>query len=160
MPRLRGNLSRLGSGTQRVEEEVRALWPGARILRADRDTTAKKGQWEKIYRTFAGGEADILIGTQTITKGMDFPGVTLVGVVNADLSLYQPDFRARERTFQLLTQVAGRAGRRDAPGTVVIQTYNPQDPAIALAAFQDYQRFYAQEIAMRRRLGYPLLLNW
>ncbi|MGI6285208.1 primosomal protein N' [Neomoorella humiferrea] len=150
-----GNLSRLGSGTQRVEEEVRALWPGARILRADRDTTAKKGQWEKIYRTFAGGEADILIGTQTITKGMDFPGVTLVGVVNADLSLYQPDFRARERTFQLLTQVAGRAGRRDAPGTVVIQTYNPQDPAIALAAFQDYQRFYAQEIAMRRRLGYP-----
>lgn len=150
-----GNLSRLGSGTQRVEEEVRALWPGARILRADRDTTAKKGQWEKIYRTFAGREADILIGTQTITKGMDFPGVTLVGVVNADLSLYQPDFRARERTFQLLTQVAGRAGRRDDPGTVIIQTYNPQDPAVALAAFQDYQRFYAQEIAMRRNLGYP-----
>jgi len=148
-------LVRLGSGTQRVEEEARALWPGARILRADGDTTARKGQWEKIYRTFADGQADILIGTQTITKGMDFPGVTLVGVVNADLSLYQPDFRARERTFQLLTQVAGRAGRRTGIGEVIIQTYNPHDPAITLAATQDYHKFYEQEIAMRRSLSYP-----
>ncbi|KYH32535.1 replication restart helicase PriA [Neomoorella mulderi] len=150
-----GTLVRLGSGTQRVEEEVRALWPGARILRADGDTTARKGQWEKIYRTFAAGQVDILIGTQTITKGMDFPGVTLVGVVNADLTLYQPDFRARERTFQLLTQVAGRAGRRTGEGEVIIQTYNPEDPAITLAATQDYHKFYEQEIAMRRNLSYP-----
>ncbi len=145
---------RLGAGTQRVEAEARALWPGARIIRADGDTTARKGRWEEIYRTFAGGHADILIGTQTIARGMDFPGVTLVGVINADLSLYQPDFRARERTFQLLTQVAGRAGRKSA-GKVIIQTYNPADPAITLAAAQDYQRFYEQEIAGRRAGGYP-----
>ncbi|WP_258359448.1 replication restart helicase PriA [Moorella sulfitireducens] len=150
-----GNLVRLGSGTQRVEEEARALWPGARILRADGDTTARKGRWEEIYHTFADGQADILVGTQTITKGMDFPGVALVGVVNADLSLYQPDFRARERTFQLLTQVAGRAGRRAVAGEVIIQTYNPHDPAITLAAIQDYNKFYEQEIGMRHRLCYP-----
>ncbi|MGI9859872.1 primosomal protein N' [Moorella naiadis] len=149
-----GPLVRLGAGTQRVETEARALWPEARIIRADGDTTARKGRWEEIYRTFAGGSADILIGTQTITRGLDFPGVTLVGVVNADLSLYQPDFRARERTFQLLTQVAGRAGRKT-PGKVIIQTYNPGDPAITLAAAQDYRRFYEQEIANRRAGGYP-----
>lgn len=149
-----GPLVHLGAGTQRVETEARALWPEARIIRADGDTTARKGRWEEIYRTFAGGSADILIGTQTITRGLDFPGVTLVGVVNADLSLYQPDFRARERTFQLLTQVAGRAGRKT-PGKVIIQTYNPGDPAITLAAAQDYRRFYEQEIANRRAGGYP-----
>ena len=154
-PECGGGMVQLGSGTQRVEEEVVTLWPGARILRADRDTTARKGQWERIYRAFTTGQADILIGTQTITKGMDFPGVSLVGVVNADLSLYQPDFRARERTFQLLTQVAGRAGRRHGGGEVIVQTYNPADPAIVLAASQDYQRFYEQEIARRRDLGYP-----
>ncbi|WP_338819407.1 primosomal protein N' [Moorella thermoacetica] len=153
-PACGGSLVRLGAGTQRVEAEARALWPGARIIRADGDTTARKGRWEEIYRTFAGGHADILVGTQTIARGMDFPGVTLVGVVNADLSLYQPDFRARERTFQLLTQVAGRAGRKSA-GKVIIQTYNPADPAITLAAAQDYRRFYEQEIAGRRAGGYP-----
>lgn len=154
-PACGGTLARLGAGTQRVEEEVRKLWPQARILRADGDTTARRGQWEAIYRTFAAGQADILIGTQTISKGMDFPGVTLVGVVNADLSLYQPDFRARERTFQLLIQVAGRAGRKTSDGKVIIQTYNPQDPAIILASTQDYQKFYQQEIVNRRALGYP-----
>ncbi|NLW07990.1 MAG: primosomal protein N' [Clostridia bacterium] len=150
-----GILSYLGTGTQRVEEEVAELWPGARIIRADRDTTAKRGQWETIYGAFAAGQADILIGTQTITKGMDFTGVTLVGVINADLSLYQPDFRARERTFQLITQVAGRAGRKTPGGRVIIQTYNPEDPAIVLAAAQDYYKFYAQELRNRQALGYP-----
>lgn len=154
-PACGGALARLGVGTQRLEEEVGKLWTSARILRADGDTTARRGQWEKIYHTFAAGQADILIGTQTVAKGMDFPGVTLVGVVNADLSLYQPDFRARERTFQLLTQVAGRAGRKTPGGQVIIQTYNPQDPAIILASTQDYRQFYQQEIQYRQALGYP-----
>ncbi len=150
-----GALARLGVGTQRLEKEVIKLWPRAKILRADGDTTGRRGQWEKMYHTFAAGKADILIGTQMVTKGMDFPGVTLVGVINADLSLYQPDFRARERTFQLLTQVAGRAGRRISGGQVIIQTYNPHDPAIILASTQDYLQFYQQELQYRQTLGYP-----
>lgn len=150
-----GKLARLGIGTQRLEEEVRALWPKAKILRADADTITGRGQWEKIYSTFLKGQADILIGTQTIAKGMDFPNVDVVGVINADLSLYQPDFRARERTFQILTQVAGRAGRKSLGGKVFIQTYNPDDPAIVLAAKQDYKSFYEQEIKLRKALNYP-----
>lgn len=154
-PRCGGSLALLGMGTQRVEAEVRACFPGARILRADGDTTGSPRRWAEIYHQFACGKADILIGTQTIAKGMDFEGVTLVGVVNADLSLFFPDFRARERTFQLLMQVAGRAGRRARPGKVVIQTFNPQDPAIVFAARQDYGGFYRTEIAARRLLRYP-----
>lgn len=154
-PECQGSLALLGVGTQRVEAEVRALFPEARILRADSDSTRNPRRWAEIYHQFARGQADILIGTQTIAKGMDFEGVTLVGVVNADLSLFLPDFRARERTFQLLMQVAGRAGRRSREGTVLIQTFNPQDPAIIFAARQDYKSFYQVEIAARRVLRYP-----
>lgn len=154
-PRCGGSLALLGIGTQRVEAEVRACFPQARLLRADSDTTGSPRRWAEIYHQFACGQADILIGTQTIAKGMDFEGVTLVGVINADLSLFLPDFRARERTFQLLMQVAGRAGRRAREGKVLIQTFNPEDPAIIFAAQQDYKGFYRTEIAARRLLRYP-----
>ncbi|MGI9952326.1 primosomal protein N' [Moorellaceae bacterium AZ2] len=154
-PHCGGSLALLGIGTQRVEAEVRAFFPKARLLRADSDTTGTPGRWAEVYHQFACGRADILIGTQTIAKGMDFEGVTLVGVINADLSLFFPDFRARERTFQLLMQVAGRAGRRSREGKVLIQTFNPQDPAIIFAARQDYKGFYHAEIAARRLLRYP-----
>ncbi|MGB9660624.1 MAG: replication restart helicase PriA [Moorellaceae bacterium] len=154
-PQCQGVLALLGVGTQRVEAEVRSLFPQARVLRADSDSTKTPRRWAEIYHQFASGQADILIGTQTIAKGMDFEGVTLVGVVNADLSLFLPDFRARERTFQLLMQVAGRAGRRAREGKVLIQTFNPQDPAIIFAAGQDYLGFYRAEISVRRALRYP-----
>ncbi|MDN5348362.1 MAG: hypothetical protein PWP65_1926 [Clostridia bacterium] len=154
-PRCGGDLWPVGVGTERVEEEVRLALPGADILRADADTTSRRGSWEKIYQKFAAGKGDILLGTQMVAKGLDFPGVSLVGIVNADLTLYLPDFRARERTFELLVQVAGRAGRRGQQAEVVIQSFNPGDPAIRLAATQDYVEFYCQEVAERRRLNYP-----
>jgi len=154
-PRCGGKVLKVGAGTQRLEEEVKSLWPQARILRADKDTTSRKGEWQEIYSAFLQGQADILIGTQLVAKGLDFPGVKVVGIINADLSLYQPDFRSRERTFQILTQVAGRAGRREISGKVLVQTHNPWDPAIALAITQDYYRFYQEEIKIRRRLCYP-----
>lgn len=138
-----------------MEAEIRTLFPEARVLRADSDSLKSPRRWREIYRLFLTRQADILIGTQTIAKGMDFPGVSLVGVINADISLFLPDFRARERTFQLLTQVAGRAGRRSARGKVLIQTFNPEDPAIALASRQDYEGFYRLEIASRQALRYP-----
>ncbi|RGY99429.1 primosomal protein N' [Clostridium sp. AM58-1XD] len=144
-----------GTGTQKLEEMTRKMFPAARVLRMDMDTTSKKGGHEEILTSFAAGEADILIGTQMIVKGHDFPNVTLVGVMAADLSLYMPDYRACERTFQLLTQAAGRAGRGREAGRVVIQTYQPEHYSITAAAVQDYETFYRQEEAYRRLLKYP-----
>lgn len=133
-PNCGGNKIRYyGTGTQKVEEELRELYPQARILRMDVDTTRRKGAHEQILQKFGAKEADILLGTQMIAKGLDFPEVTLVGVLNADTSLNLPDFRSSEHTFQLLTQVSGRAGRAEKAGEVVIQTFNPQHYAIELA---------------------------
>lgn len=144
-----------GIGTERVEEEVRALFPEARVLRMDRDTTVKKDAHMKMLRAFRGGEADILIGTQMVAKGLDFAGVTLVGVISADTALNIPDFRAAERAFQLLTQVSGRAGRGRKPGHVLVQTFNPEHESVAAAAEHDYEAFYTREIVNRRELSYP-----
>lgn len=144
-----------GTGTQKAYDELQEVLPEARILRMDVDTTRQKGAHQKILDKFGAYEADILLGTQMIAKGLDFPNVTLVGVLNADTSLNLPDFRASERTFQLLTQVAGRAGRAEKEGEVLIQTYNPQHYAIQLAQQQDYEAFYAYEMGFRRQLGYP-----
>ena len=148
-------LERLGLGTEKVEETVCQLFPEARVQRMDRDTTGKKGSLESIVKRFALGELDILIGTQMVAKGHDFPGVTLVGVLMADMGLNLPDFRSGEKSFQLLTQVAGRAGRGEAPGRVVIQTFNPEHPSIQFATQHDYLGFYEVEHALRRDLGYP-----
>lgn len=144
-----------GTGTQKVEEMVRREFPEARVLRMDADTTKNKGGHEKIVAAFANGEADILIGTQMIVKGHDFPRVTLVGILAADLSLHAGDYRAAERTFCLLAQAAGRAGRDCLAGDVVIQTYQPEHYAIVTAATEDYESFYTQEMAYRRLLKYP-----
>jgi primosomal protein N' (replication factor Y) len=170
-PQCRSRRLRLvGIGVERVEEEAAQAFPEARLLRWDRDVTRGRGAHERILIRFLAREADILIGTQMVAKGLDLPAVTLVGVVSADVSLHLPDFRAAERTFQLLTQVAGRAGRAapgsgDRPsgrqiglselGRVIIQTYTPQHYAIAAAAQHDYESFFAEEIDLRRRLGYP-----
>ena len=144
-----------GVGTQKVEEEVRKLFPSVRALRMDMDTTRGKDMHEQILSAFRRGEAQILIGTQMIAKGLDFPNVTLVGVVAADMTLNLPDYRSAERTFQLITQVAGRAGRADFPGRVVVQTYDPDHYAIELAARQDYRAFYHKEALNRKRGLYP-----
>lgn len=145
----------LGTGTQKVQEELTELLPGARILRMDVDTTRRKGSYKRILDAFGDHEADILLGTQMIAKGLDFPNVTLVGVINADTGLWLPDYNASERTFELLTQVAGRAGRAEKSGEVIIQTYNPDHYAIKLAQTQDYERFYAYEMRMRHAGNYP-----
>ena len=147
------------AGTQKIEEVVRARFPGIRTLRMDYDTTRTKDSYEQILSAFAGEEADVLIGTQMIVKGHDFPKVTLVGILAADLSLHGNDYRAAERTFQLLTQAAGRAGRGERPGEVVIQTYQPQHYAIQTAKSQDYERFYEQELAYRELMCYPPVWN-
>ena len=144
-----------GTGTQKAYDELAELFPQARILRMDVDTTRKKGSHQALLDQFGRGEADILLGTQMIAKGLDFPNVTLVGVLNADTALNLPDFRSSERTFQLLTQVAGRAGRAEKAGQVLIQSYNPQHYAIRFAKDQDYEGFYAYEMGIRRQLGYP-----
>src|SRR3989338_8532037 len=144
-----------GTGTQRIEEEAAKAFPGARILRYARDTTGKRGSHEFFFSTFAEGKADLLIGTQMVTKGLDVAKVTLVGVVSADTGLHLPDFRSAEHTFQLLTQVAGRAGRHHLPGKVIIQTYSPDHYVIETAAGHDYEAFYRREIEHRRELGYP-----
>jgi len=144
-----------GTGTQKVEEAVIKTFPGARTLRMDMDTTSGKDGHEKILSTFANQEADILIGTQMIVKGHDFPNVTLVGIMVADMSLFENDYHSSERTFQLLTQAAGRAGRGDKPGEVVIQTYNPTHYAIEAAAAQNYEKFYKEEVSYRKLLSYP-----
>ena len=144
-----------GTGTQKIEEELHKVFPEARVLRMDVDTTRQKGAHERILDAFGRGEADILLGTQMIAKGLDFPNITLVGVMSADTSLNLPDFRAAEKTFQLLTQVSGRAGRHELPGQVVIQTYTPEHYAIELAQSQDYEPFYKREMKMRHRFSYP-----
>ena len=144
-----------GTGTQKAYDELAELFPQARILRMDVDTTRKKGSHQALLDQFGRGEADILLGTQMIAKGLDFPNVTLVGVLNADTALNLPDFRSSERTFQLLTQVAGRAGRAEKAGQVLIQSYNPEHYAIRFAKEQDYEGFYAYEMGIRRQLGYP-----
>ena len=144
-----------GTGTQKAYDELAELFPQARILRMDVDTTRKKGSHQALLDQFGRGEADILLGTQMIAKGLDFPNVTLVGVLNADTALNLPDFRSSERTFQLLTQVAGRAGRAEKAGQVLIQSYNPEHYAIRFAKDQDYDGFYAYEMSIRRQLGYP-----
>lgn len=144
-----------GTGTQKIEEELQKRLPQARILRMDRDTTRRKGAHEKILTQFANKQADILLGTQMIAKGLDFPNITLVGVLNADTALNLPDFRSSEKTFQLLTQVSGRAGRGDQAGEVIVQSYNPQHYAIQLAKAQDYDKFFHYEMNYRHRGNYP-----
>lgn len=144
-----------GAGTERVVEDVQTLFPKARILRADRDTLNHPQDYADLYQTFAQHDADVLVGTQMIAKGMDFPDVTLVGIVAADTALHLPDFRSAERTFQLLVQAAGRSGRGTKPGTVVVQTYNPEHYAIAHALHHDYAAFYRDEIAYRQDTLYP-----
>ena len=147
------------AGTQQIEEIVKRQFPQARVLRMDMDTTREKDGHEKILAAFANEEADILVGTQMIVKGHDFPNVTLVGILAADMSLYADDYRAGERTFQLLTQAAGRAGRGKKKGEAVIQTYSPEHYAIVTAAAQDYQAFYEEEIRYRELMGYPPVEN-
>ena len=143
------------AGTQQIERQLYELFPGIRVLRMDGDTTKQKGSFEKILSAFAEGEADVLLGTQMIVKGHDFPNVTLVGVLAADLSLNDSDYRAGEKTFQLLTQAEGRAGRGTLPGEAVIQTYRPEHYSIQQAAKQDYEAFYEEEILYRELLEYP-----
>ncbi len=145
----------LGSGSEKIEDYLHQYFPAARVARMDRDTVSGKRGYETILRGFREGDFDILLGTQMIAKGHDIPNVTLVCVVTADAALALPDFRAAERTFQLLTQVAGRAGRGHVPGTVLIQTLHPDHYAVMLAAAQDYEAFYAAEIAFRKNLRYP-----
>jgi len=144
-----------GYGTQRVEETLRRVFPAARIARIDTDTMGRKNELRDTLGSFKARQLDILIGTQMIAKGLDFPGVTLVGILHADLGLHIPDFRAGERTFQLLTQVAGRAGRGDISGEVIIQTYAPHHPSIQFARHTDYTGYAAQELEMRQVLGFP-----
>ncbi|NMA70244.1 MAG: primosomal protein N' [Desulfitobacterium sp.] len=144
-----------GQGTQQVEEGIKGLYPEARVLRLDFDTTRQKGAYEEILGKFRRQEGDVLVGTQMMAKGLDFPNVTLVGVVAADQMLNLPDFRARERTFQLLTQVAGRAGRSKKPGEVVFQTYSPLDRAIQKASLHDYKGFFWEELGYRKVRNYP-----
>ncbi|WP_415841256.1 primosomal protein N', partial [Paenibacillus alkaliterrae] len=144
-----------GTGTQRVEEELAKLFPGIRVIRMDVDTTTEKNSHEKLLKQFGERKADVLLGTQMVAKGLDFPYVTLVGVIAADTSLNLPDFRAAERTFQLLTQVAGRAGRHHLPGEVVIQTYVPEHYAVVTAQKHDYAAFVSEELRHRGAMGYP-----
>jgi primosomal protein N' (replication factor Y) len=145
----------LGFGTERVEQELRETFPGARIARMDSDTTAARGSHERILGAFERGEVDLLVGTQMIAKGLDFPRVTLVGIVSADTSLSLPDWRASERTFQLVAQVAGRAGRSERGGVVIVQTLQPDHPAIQCAVRHDYRAFVASELPLRAQSGYP-----
>lgn len=153
-----------GAGTQRVEEEVKKYFNNVQILRMDVDTTRDKHSYERIYNTFKNGEADILIGTQMVSKGLDFKNVTLVGILAADMSINIPDYRAAERTFQIITQVAGRAGRGDKQGEVLIQTYTPQHYSLQYAVNYDYEGFYEKEFTVRAMMKYPpfgklLLIN-
>jgi primosomal protein N' (replication factor Y) len=148
-------LGHFGIGTQRVEEEVKHLFPFVKIARLDRDIGSYGRSYENIFHAFAARQLDVLVGTQVIAKGFDFPGVTLVGVVDADVSLHLPDFRAAERTFQLLAQVGGRTGRGELGGKVLIQTHYPEHYALQTAQNHDYVRFYEEEIKHREALNYP-----
>jgi len=149
------NIQAVGKGTERIEEEIQALLPHARVGRMDRDTTRKRGAHARLLERFRGDDLDILIGTQMIAKGHDIPDITLVGVVLADVSLDLPDFRATERSFQLLLQVAGRAGRGPWPGQVLVQTRHPDHYCLSTLVCHDYGKFYEQEIEVRRELNYP-----
>lgn len=149
-----GKMRPYGSGTEKIEQQLHDLLPTAKVLRMDVDTTRKKGAHEQILKTFGNQEADILLGTQMIAKGLDFPNVTLVGVLNADTALGLPNYRSSEDTFQLLTQVSGRAGRGEKTGEVIVQTYNPDHYAIQLAKTHNYERFFQEEMQMRHLLGY------
>ena len=155
-PECRGRrIRQLGLGTERVVSEVSDLFPGVRVDRLDSDAARSAGAAEEAVAKLASGETQALVGTQMVAKGLDIPNVALVGVVLADIGLHIPDFRAGERVFSLLCQVAGRAGRGDAPGRVFIQTYDPEHYAVRAGANQDYSEMYRQEIESRRRLGYP-----
>ena len=154
-----GYLAAIKAGTEQVEDRIRKLYPDVNVLRMDKDTTSAKGSFDKILSEFSNGEAQILIGTQMIVKGHDFPNVTVVGILAADLSLGVPDFRSAERTFQLLAQACGRAGRGEKPGAAVIQTYQPDHYAVRCAAAQDYEAFYEEETAFRETAGYPPALH-
>ncbi len=154
-PECGGELKLVGAGTQRVEQELIDLIPGVRVLRMDSDTTSARHSHEEILSKFRAGEADVLLGTQMIAKGLDFPKVTLVGVLNADSALYADDFRANERTFSIITQVVGRAGRGEDGGHAILQTFTPSSPLLLAAAEQNYEGFFSEEIALRERLGYP-----
>jgi primosomal protein N' (replication factor Y) len=155
-PNCKGHrLKGMGIGTERLEQEIKELFPNQTVQRMDRDTTSRKHSHQQILKGLESGKIDILVGTQMIVKGHDFPNVTFVGVVSADTSLHFPDFRSSERTFQLLTQVAGRAGRGEALGEVVIQTFNPEHSSIRMAKDHDFDRFYQEEIEFRRALEYP-----
>lgn len=145
----------MGIGTERLEQEIRLLFPETQVGRMDRDTTSRRKSHLQILKRLESGSLDILVGTQMIVKGHDFPNVTFVGVISADTSLHFPDFRSSERTFQLLTQVAGRAGRGEVFGEVVIQTFNPDHYSILRAKDHDYLGFYQEEIQFRRALEYP-----
>jgi primosomal protein N' (replication factor Y) len=147
----------VGEGTEKVEKKFAELFPSARVARLDRDVARRATHFQKILSDFRDGKIDILVGTQMIAKGHDFPGVTLVGVVSADIGLGLPDFRSAERTFQLLTQAAGRAGRGEKPGRVLVQTFFPEHYAIRLAAEQNYEAFYHKEMRFRRMMHYPPL---
>ena len=144
-----------GAGTEQVELKVKELFPEAAVERLDLDTAKKKGSMESVLKRFGKGKVDILIGTQLVAKGLDFANVGLVGVISADVSLNIPDFRSSERTFQLITQVAGRSGRGDEPGLVIVQTYDPENPALLLASAHDYKGFFEMEAAVRKTAGYP-----
>ena len=154
-PRCGKKVTAFGLGTQRVEEELARKLPGVRLLRMDADSMHGYRDYHAHFARFRAGEIDVLVGTQIIAKGLDFPNVRLVGVVSADTALNLPDFRAGERTFQLISQVAGRAGRGEHPGLVIVQTFSPNDPAIMLASKHDYDTFARQEIELRRRVGLP-----
>jgi primosomal protein N' (replication factor Y) len=145
----------VGEGTEKVEKKFAEIFPGARVARLDRDVARRQGQFQHILNEFRLGKIDLLVGTQMIAKGHDFPGVTLVGVVSADIGLGLPDFRSAERTFQLLTQAAGRAGRGEKPGRVLVQTFFPDHYAIRMAADQNYEAFFQKEMRFRRMMHYP-----
>jgi primosomal protein N' (replication factor Y) len=145
----------LGLGTEKIEEALKKRFPAARVARMDRDTTGRKGSLVRILKDLHDCRIDLLVGTQMVAKGHDFPNITLVGIVCADLSLSLPDFRASERSFQLLAQVAGRAGRGQIPGKVILQTYNPEHFSIVAARNQDFKAFYNEEIRFRKALNYP-----
>jgi primosomal protein N' (replication factor Y) len=144
-----------GVGTERIEQEVATMFPGARVLRLDRDVMKGRDAADQVFEQMLRGEADILVGTQLVAKGFDLPAVTVVGVVNADTSLHFPDYRASERTFSLLTQVAGRAGRGSRPAEVFIQTYTPEHPAVRHARYHDYRGFFREELELRRAYRFP-----
>ncbi len=152
-------LSRMGTGTQAIEDEIKEAFPQAKVLRMDADTTSKKGGHAEILSASENQDADILVGTQIIVKGHDFPNVTLVGVLAADMSLYVPDYTATERTFQLICQAAGRAGRGERKGEVVVQTYSPDNYGIETAVAQDYEKFFENELPYRKLSQYPPVVN-